>query len=372
MTDANSIPDGTNFLEEHSCFQVDCTGGAIMRYNNLLITGGCGFIGSNFVRHVLNTDPNVHVIVLDKLTYAARLENLEGLTSPRLEVVIGDIGNLELVRHLVQTRGIDAIINFAAETHVDRSILDPFVFSQTNLVGTHTLLEVAREHHLRFHQISTDEVYGHVAGDHHSLETDPLHPRSPYSATKAAADLLVLSYHTTFGLPVTITRGANNVGPYQYLEKVVPLFTTNALLNLPLPVYGDGKQVRDYTHVIDHCTGALAVLERGRIGEVYNVGAESAITNLEMIELILHTVQKPRSLIRHVTDRAGHDGRYSISVEKLRGLSWQPSHTPQQAVVAAAAWYRDHPEYWQPIRQSAGFQAYYDRQYAQRLVEVGE
>jgi dTDP-glucose 4,6-dehydratase len=340
---------------------------------HLLVTGGCGFIGSNFVRHVLAARPGTRVTVLDKMTYAARIENLTGvLEHPDLEIVIGDIANLELVREVVNRTGpnrrvIDTIVNFAAETHVDRSILDPFVFSQTNLVGTHTLLEVARERGLRYHQIGTDEVYGHVAGTHYSLESDPLVPRSPYSASKAAADLLALSYHTTFGLPVTITRGSNNVGPYQYLEKVVPLFATNALLGLPLPVYGDGQQIRDYTHVIDHCTGVLAVLERGTIGEIYNVGADAAITNLEMIERILSTLDKPRSLIRHVTDRAGHDGRYSIDVGKLRALGWTPTHTPHEAVASAAIWYLEHPEYWTPIREGAGFRAYYDRQYAQRL-----
>jgi dTDP-glucose 4,6-dehydratase len=331
---------------------------------HLLVTGGCGFIGSNFVHHILKTRPGTRITVLDKMTYAARRENLSGqLENQNLEIVYGDIGNLELVRHIVGTHKIDTpkidtVINFAAETHVDRSILDPFVFSQTNLIGTHTLLEVAREYGLRYHQISTDEVYGHIAG-------------TPYSASKAAADLLVLSYHTTFGLPVTITRGSNNVGPYQYLEKVVPLFATNAMLGLPLPVYGDGQQIRDYTHVIDHCSGALAVLEKGTIGEIYNVGADAAISNLEMIELILDTLKKPRSLIRHVTDRAGHDGRYSINVAKLRSLGWRPSHTPQEAVASAATWYLEHPEYWMPIRESENFQSYYNRQYAQRLETNG-
>jgi dTDP-glucose 4,6-dehydratase len=344
---------------------------------HILVTGGCGFIGSNFVHHLLKTRPGTRITVLDKMTYAARRENLAGQLEPNtnktnnLEIVIGDIGNLELIRHVVSSRKITAIINFAAETHVDRSILDPFVFSQTNLIGTHTLLEVAREHDLRYHQISTDEVYGHIAGNHHSLETDVLMPRSPYSASKAAADLLVLSYHTTYGLPVTITRGSNNVGPYQYLEKVVPLFSTNALLGLPLPVYGDGQQIRDYTHVIDHCTGALAVLEKGTIGEIYNVGADAAISNLEMIELILSTLHKPQSLIRHVTDRAGHDGRYSIDVSKLRALGWRPSHTPQEAIASAATWYLEHPEYWMPVRESESFQRYYNRQYGKRLEITG-
>ena len=337
-------------------------------HQHLLVTGGCGFIGANFVRHVLEVRPNTRITVLDKMTYAARRENLAGLLEdPRLSVVVGDIANQELVQHLVSSQRVDAIINFAAETHVDQSILNPFVFTQTNVTGTHVLLEVARAFNLRFHQISTDEVYGTIEGDHHSLESDPLRPRSPYSASKAAADQLVQSYHTTFGLPITITRGSNNVGPYQHLEKVVPLFTTNALLDQPLPVYGDGQQVRDYTHVLDHCTGALAVLEHGSIGEVYNVGAGAAISNLEMIETILETVGKPRSLIRFVTDRAGHDRRYSVDVNKLRQLGWEPQYAPQAAIAAAASWYQQHPEYWQPLRESASFQTYYQRQYANRL-----
>jgi dTDP-glucose 4,6-dehydratase len=341
-------------------------------FKHVLVTGGCGFIGSNFVRHVLETRPDTQITVLDKMTYAARRENLtEHLKNPNLNIVIGDIGNLELVRHLVQANKIEAIINFAAETHVDQSILNPFVFTQTNVTGTHVLLEVAREHKLRFHQISTDEVYGTIEGDHHSLETDSLHPRSPYSASKAASDHLALSYFVTYNLPVTITRGSNNVGPYQYLEKVVPLFTTSALLDLPLPVYGDGQQIRDYTHVIDHCTGALAVLEHGQMGEIYNVGAGAAISNLEMIETILETVHKPRELIRFVTDRAGHDRRYSVNVEKLRTLGWEPQYTPRDAIAAAAAWYQANPGYWQPVRESEAFQTYFQRQYGQRLGTSG-
>jgi dTDP-glucose 4,6-dehydratase len=341
-------------------------------FKHLLVTGGCGFIGSNFVRHILTTRTDVQVTVLDKMTYAARTENLAGhLENPKLEIVIGDIGNLELVRHLVQNHRsankIDAIINFAAETHVDQSILNPFVFTQTNVNGTHVLLEVAREHNLRFHQISTDEVYGTIEGDHHSLETDNLRPRSPYSASKAASDHLAMSYFVTYGLPVTITRGSNNVGPYQHLEKAVPLFTTSALLDLPLPVYGDGQQIRDYTHVQDHVTGALAVLEHGIPGEVYNVGAGAAISNLEMIETILETIHKPRDLIRFVTDRAGHDRRYSVNVNKLRTLGWEPQYAPRAAIANAAAWYQANPGYWQPLRDSKEFQTYYNRQYGQRL-----
>ena len=330
---------------------------------SILVTGGCGFIGANFVRLLLERGYQ-NIVVLDKLTYAGRLENLDGVNA---RVVIGDIGNLELVRHVCKTHAIDLVVNFAAETHVDQSILNPFVFTETNVRGTHVLLEVARELGIRFHHISTDEVYGTIEGDRHSLETDPLAPRSPYSASKAAADHLVLSYFVTYGSRVTITRGSNNVGPYQFLEKVVPLFATNALLDLPLPVYGDGLQMRDYTHVHDHCTGILAVLERGTVGEIYNVGAGQEITNMAMLEVLLDTLGKPRSLIRHVTDRAGHDRRYSVSVKKLESLGWQPSYTPREAVAAAVRWYAEHPEYWTSVRESSSFQTYYQRQYAKRL-----
>jgi dTDP-glucose 4,6-dehydratase len=331
--------------------------------NSVLVTGGCGFIGANFVRLLLERGYS-NIVVLDKLTYAGRLENLDGVNVP---VVIGDIGNLELVRHVCATHAIDLIVNFAAETHVDQSILNPFVFTETNVRGTHVLLEVARELKIRFHHISTDEVYGTIEGDHHSLETDVLAPRSPYSASKAAADLLALSYFVTYGLAVTITRGSNNVGPYQFLEKVVPLFATNALLDLPLPVYGDGLQMRDYTHVRDHCTGILTVLERGTSGEIYNVGAGQEITNMDMLTVLLETLHKPRSLIRHVTDRAGHDRRYSVSVGKLEALGWKALFTPKEAIADAVRWYAEHTDYWQPVRESSSFQRYYDRQYGKRL-----
>lgn len=335
--------------------------------NAILVTGGCGFIGANFVRLLLERGYG-NVVVLDKLTYAGRLENLSGVEVP---IVIGDIGNLELLRHVCRTRQIDTIVNFAAETHVDQSISTPFIFTETNVRGTHVLLEVARELGLRFHQISTDEVYGTISPPLHSLETDVLQPRSPYSASKAASDHLVQSYFVTYGLQTTITRGSNNVGPYQFLEKVVPLFATNALLNLPLPVYGDGLQMRDYTHVSDHCTGILTVLERGQIGETYNVGAGQEITNLEMLEVLLKTLEKPRTLIRHVADRAGHDRRYSVSVAKLEALGWKAQYSPRDAVAAAVQWYADHPDYWQPVRESVSFQAYYARQYATRLEAKG-
>ena len=333
----------------------------------LLVTGGCGFIGSNFVRYWLGQHPDSRVVVYDKLTYAGRKENLHDLwDDSRLKLVVGDIGDQSLVRSVCQQEGINLIVNFAAETHVDQSILGPLVFTDTNVRGTHVLLEVARELGIRLHHISTDEVYGHIPDLHQSVETDELAPRSPYAASKAAADQLVQAYAITYGLPVTITRGANNVGPYQYPEKAVPLFSTNAILGEPLPVYGDGQQMRDYAHVYDHCTGIEAVLLRGEIGQVYNVGTGREMTNLEMVDIVLETLGKNHDLVRHVTDRPGHDRRYSMNVDKLKALGWQPKYDPKQAVAEAARWYADNAWWWEPIR-SGEFRAYYDRQYAERL-----
>jgi len=336
---------------------------------NVLITGGCGFIGSNFVRYML-AETEVHLTVLDKMTYAARKENLSDLwESDRLALVVGDIQNAELVEHVIDEKLIDTVVHFAAETHVDVSIKNPLLFSKSNVQGTHVLLEAARTHDLRFHQVGTDEVYGTIAPGKRSVEADAIHASSPYSASKAAADLLVLSYFTTFGLRATITRGANNVGPYQFLEKVVPLFSTNALLDQPLPMYGDGKYRRDYTHVQDHCSGILIVLQCGAMGEVYNVGTGQDISNIEMAELVLQTTGKPRALIRHVADRPGHDRRYCMSVEKLQSLGWAPRFTPAQAVAMAAKWYVDNRWWWEPLR-SKSFLDYYDRQYSARLAGV--
>lgn len=337
---------------------------------NLLVTGGCGFIGSNFVRYWLAQHPESRVVVYDKLTYAGRKENLHDLwESPNLSLVVGDIGDQDLVRRTCQQERIDLIVNFAAETHVDQSILGPLVFTDTNVRGTHVLLEVARELGIRLHHISTDEVYGHIKDNHQSVETDELAPRSPYAASKAAADQLVQAYAITYGIPVTITRGANNVGPYQYPEKAVPLFSTNAILGEPLPVYGDGLQMRDYAHVYDHCTGIETVLLKGQIGEVYNVGTGREMTNLEMVDIVLDTLGKDNSLVRHVTDRPGHDRRYSMNVDKLRALGWEPQYDPRQAVAEAARWYVDNRWWWEPIR-SGEFREYYDRQYAERLAGI--
>ncbi len=339
--------------------------------HNILVTGGAGFIGCNFVRHLLHTHPSYRVVVYDKLTYAGRLENLQDVAEAfphRYTFVQGDICDREKVEETVRGHDIDTIVNFAAESHVDRSILDPDAFIRTDVYGTYVLLETARKFgNLRYHQISTDEVYGHIEGEHRSQETDPLRPRSPYAASKASADHLVHAYHITYDLPVTITRGANNIGPYQYPEKVVPLFVTNALNDMPLPVYGDGRQMRDYQYVVDHCQGIDLVLHRGRIGEVYNIGTGQEMTNLEMVEILLDELGKPRSLIQHVEDRLGHDRRYSMDVSKIQALGWQPTHTPEQAIRRTVRWYVENRWWWEPIR-AGEFQEYYRRVYGSRRI----
>jgi dTDP-glucose 4,6-dehydratase len=255
-------------------------------------------------------------------------------------------------------------VNFAAETHVDRSIVAPDAFIRTDVLGTHTLLEAARRRGLRYHQVSTDEVYGHVESGA-SVETDPLEPRSPYAASKAGADLLVLAYHVTFGLHVTITRGSNNIGPYQHPEKVLPLFTTNAMAGERLPVYGDGLQERDYQWVGDHCEAIDLVLRRGEPGGVYNVGTGESITNLEMTRILLETLGKGEDLIRHVSDRPGHDRRYCIDTSRIGALGWRSRHDPRQAIRKAVRWYVDNPWWWEPIR-GGDFQEYYRQMYGSR------
>ncbi|MCD6291357.1 MAG: dTDP-glucose 4,6-dehydratase [Anaerolineae bacterium] len=336
---------------------------------NYLITGGAGFIGSNFVRYLLDRYDDIRVVVFDKLTYAGNLDNLLDVQDdPRYRFVRGDICDKEAVARAIQEHEIDTIVNFAAETHVDRSIVDPDAFIQTDVYGTYVLLEAARQFHLeRYHQISTDEVYGDVPPGRSSTETDPVAPRSPYAASKASADLMVLAYHTTYGLPITITRGANNIGPYQYPEKVVPLFTTNAIDDLPLPVYGDGRQMRDYQYVLDHCEAIDLVLQRGRIGEIYNVGTGQEMENIKMVEILLDELGKPRSLIQHVEDRPGHDRRYSLDVSKLKALGWQPRHTHEEAIRKTVRWYVENEWWWRKIRNGE-FQEYYRRQYGQRRV----
>ncbi len=335
---------------------------------NILVTGGAGFIGSNFVHHMLEQHDTLNLVVFDKLTYAGNLDNLRDVgDNPRYQFIQGDICDRAAVDSAVRNHAIDTIVNFAAETHVDRSIMDPDAFIQTSVYGTYVLLESAREHGLeRFHQISTDEVYGHVPVGQSSKETDAVAPRSPYAASKASADLLVHSYFITYDLPVTITRGSNNVGPYQYPEKVVPLFATNAIDNLPLPVYGDGRQMREYQYVIDHCEAIDLVLQRGELGEIYNVGTGEELENLTMVEIILDTLDRPSSLIRHVTDRPGHDRRYSLDIGKITSLGWEPGHTPGEAIARTAEWYAANEWWWRKIK-SGEFSQFYEKQYGERL-----
>jgi dTDP-glucose 4,6-dehydratase len=339
---------------------------------HIMVTGGAGFIGSNFVRTMLDRHPDYHILVFDKLTYAGNLDNLLDVDDdPRYGFVQGDICDAEAVAEAVQKGQIDTIVNFAAESHVDRSIMDPDAFIKTDVYGTYVLLEAARRFGLeRYHQVSTDEVYGHIPGNHRSLETDAVAPRSPYAASKASGDLMTLAYHVTYRLPVTITRGANNIGPYQYPEKVVPLFVTNALEDQPLPVYGDGKQRRDYQYVLDHCEAIDVVLHRGQIGEVYNVGTGGEIENLSMIEILLDELDKPRSLIQHVEDRPGHDRRYCLNVDKLRALGWQPRHSHEEAIRATVRWYVANEWWWRKIK-AGEFKAYYQQLYGERKVLRG-
>ncbi len=336
---------------------------------HLLVTGGAGFIGSNFVRMMLGKYPDLTITVFDKLTYAGRVENLQDVAAnyrDRYRFVQGDICDAAAVGKVIAEQQIDAIINFAAETHVDRSILNPDDFIQTDVYGTYILLEAARKAgNLRYHQISTDEVYGHVEGSHRSLETDCVAPRSPYAASKASADHLVNAYFITYGLPITISRGANNIGPYQYPEKVVPLFVTNALNDMPLPVYGDGKQRRDYQFVLDHCEAVDLVLQKGVIGETYNIGTGTEITNLEMVEILLDELGKPRTLIQHVEDRLGHDRRYCLDVHKIMALGWEPDYSHEEALRMTARWYMHNQWWWEPIR-SGEFRDYYARVYGDR------
>jgi dTDP-glucose 4,6-dehydratase len=337
----------------------------------LLVTGGAGFIGCNFVRYMLDAHPDVKIVVYDKLTYAGRLENLQDMQAnhaQRFAFVRGDICEADAVEAAIAKYGVDTIVNFAAETHVDRSIMDPDAFIQTDVYGTYVLLEAARKAgNLRYHQISTDEVYGHIHGEHRSEENDALAPRSPYAASKAAGDHMANAYYITYGLPVTISRGANNIGPFQYPEKVVPLFVTNALAGQKLPVYGDGKQMRDYQYVMDHCSGIAMVLRHGAVGEVYNVGTGKEMTNLQMVEILLDELQLPPSLIQHVEDRQGHDRRYCMNVDKLLALGWEPDYTHEEAIRKTVRWYVDNRWWWEPIR-SGEFKEYYQRLYGERKV----
>jgi dTDP-glucose 4,6-dehydratase len=339
----------------------------------LLITGGCGFIGSQFIRLICRERPNYRVVNLDLLTYAGNPENLAGiepsLNEGAYRFVRGDIADADLAAKVITEEKVDAVINFAAETHVDRSLLDSAPFLHANVEGTRVLLESAgRLGVQRFLQISTDEVYGSLEPTAPAFtEQHALEPNSPYAASKAAADLLVRAYHKSYGLPALITRCGNNYGPYQFPEKFLPLFITNALEDKPLPLYGDGLQIRDWIHVEDHARAILEVLENGGVGETYNVSAGNQQTNLHMAQWILDLMDKPPSLVRYVNDRPGHDRRYAIDAAKLRReLSWQPRIPLEAGLQATIDWYRDNRTWWQRIK-SGEYRNYYAQQYGERL-----
>ena len=330
-----------------------------------LVTGGAGFIGSNFIHYLLDRYDDVRVINLDKLTYAGNLDNLRDIEKdPRYRFVKGDICDEDVVDPLMKEA--DVVVNFAAESHVDRSIGQPDDFIRTDVFGTFVLLEAARKHGVeKFVQISTDEVYGSTLGESFK-ETDPLMPSSPYSASKAGADRLAYSYFVTYKLPVLITRCSNNYGPYQYPEKLIPLFVTNAIENKNLPIYGDGKNVRDWIFVEDHCNAIDVVLQKGKDGEVYNIGAGNEKTNLEITEFILDFLNKPRDLMTFVPDRLGHDRRYSLNCEKLKSLGWQPAHSFEEGMENTIRWYVDNRWWWEKIK-SGEFLEYYKRHYKMQL-----
>ena len=331
-----------------------------------LVTGGAGFIGSNFVRYMLNKYPAYRIIVLDALTYAGNRENLfEFEKNPRYLFYHGDIGDATVVDNLMSN--VDAVVNFAAETHVDRSILEAGKFIDTDIRGTFVLLEAAKKYGIeRFLHISTDEVYGSIENGSFK-ETDPLMPNSPYSASKAGGDLLVRSYFKTYGLPVLITRSSNNYGPYQYPEKLIPLFVTNAIDNLPLPLYGDGKNVRDWIYVEDNCAAIDMVLHKGQLGEIYNIGGGNERENIFITNFILDYLGKPKSLIKPVTDRPGHDRRYSVDTSKIRALGWEPKWSLEEGLKQTIDWYVENEDWWRKIKEKQEeYKRFYEAHYANR------
>lgn len=334
----------------------------------ILITGGCGFIGSNFVRFELAQFPELSIVNVDKLTYAGNPENLVDLPQKdRYEFQQGDICDRKFISSILQSGPIDAVVNFAAESHVDRSILDSGPFIQTNVVGTQTLMDCCRQYNVgRFLQVSTDEVYGSLGATGRFTEETPLSPNSPYSASKAAADLIVHAYHHTFGFPALITRCSNNYGPYQFPEKVIPLFLSNAMRDQKLPVYGTGQNVRDWIYVDDHCRGIDAALRNGRAGEVYNFGGDCELTNLDLTYALLDALEKPRTLIQFVTDRPGHDLRYAVDSSKSRReLGWSPQVKFVDGLRRTIDWYRNNTAWIDRIR-SGEYRKYYEQQYGQR------
>lgn len=337
--------------------------GCFMKY---LVTGGAGFIGSNFIYHILATRPDTAVVNLDVLTYAGNLENLAALqTDPRYRFVKGDITNASLIDVLVAE--CDAIVHFAAESHVDRSILGPEAFVRTNVIGTFTLLEAARKHHKRFHHVSTDEVFGSLTPDAPAFhETTPYDPRSPYSASKAGSDHLVRAYHHTYGLPVTISNCSNNYGPYHFPEKLIPLAITNLLEGKKVPVYGDGVQVRDWLYVEDHARAIALILEKGRIGETYCIGGNGERENIWIVKELLRLLGKDESSIEYVKDRPGHDRRYAIDFSKIKTeLGWQPSVSLEEGLAQTVEWFKANENWWKHVK-SGEYQRYYTEQYGKR------
>lgn len=345
----------------------------------ILVTGGAGFIGSNFVKHMLEKHVQYRIINIDALTYAGNLENLRGSENfSNYTFVKADIRDRKAIDKIFQTHNIDFVVNFAAESHVDRSIEEPEIFLTTNIIGTHVLLDVAKKHwkvnpndkycrefkaDVKFLQISTDEVYGALGSTGMFVETMPLMPNSPYSASKASADLIVRAYHETFGLPVNITRCSNNYGPYQFPEKLIPLIINNCLKEKDLPVYGDGMQVRDWLHVKDHCLAIEEVLQKGRVGEVYNIGGNNEKANIEIVKLIISALGKTESLIKYVKDRPGHDRRYAIDNTKITvELGWKPSYTFEQGISETIQWYLDNPEWIENI-VSGEYEKFYQKMY---------
>lgn len=338
---------------------------------NILVTGGAGFIGSAFVRYMVNQYPAYNIIVLDKLTYAGNMDNLLPVNNAaNYAFEKGDIADEETVNQVLGKYHIDAIVNFAAESHVDRSILSPHAFIHTDVVGTYILLETARRMGIqRFHQVSTDEVYGSIP-EGFFKEGDPLEPNSPYAASKAGGELMLRAYHVTYGMHTTVTRGSNTFGPYQYPEKIAPFFITEAIDDRPLPLYGDGLQVRDWLYVDDHARAVDVVLHKGAPGEIYNIGGENERTNIEVTHLILDTLGKPHSLIKHVEDRPGHDRRYALTNDKLRAdFDWHIDRNFEDAMRQTVRWYVDNEWWWRKIK-TGEYLEFYKKQYTKRLAKA--